>query len=130
MVRHFFFYGTLRPGQRNHAVFLDGRPGVIHVGGGLTVERFSMLAAGFPYVLREPARDRIRGDVFLIRSARAVRALDALEGHTGRAEGYRREIVPVRMDQRVQIPCWTYIHYGSPLAEPVPGGDWLSRPGG
>ena len=121
----FFFYGTLRPGQTNHFVYLHDTPGVVHLGPGLTVGRFTMLASGYPFVLPAPPVDRICGDVFRIESAGVVASLDRLEGHTGRRRGYRREILPVETDSGDLLDCWVYLYHGTPLAEPVPGGDWL-----
>ncbi|MBI4804126.1 MAG: gamma-glutamylcyclotransferase [Desulfovibrio sp.] len=123
---HFFFYGTLRPGQHNYFALLHDAKGVTHVGLGRTVERYTMLASGYPFVLRCPASTRIRGDVFAIRSREVVAAVDELEGHTGRARGYRREPVDIELDAGGRIVCWMYLYYGTPLAEEVPDGDWLA----
>jgi gamma-glutamylcyclotransferase (GGCT)/AIG2-like uncharacterized protein YtfP len=123
---HFFFYGTLRPGQHNYFALLHEVQGVIHVGLGRTVGRYTMLASGYPFVLHHPASTRIRGDVFTIRSREVITAVDELEGHTGRARGYRREPVDIELDAGVRTVCWMYLYYGTPLAEEIPDGDWLA----
>jgi len=123
---HFFFYGTLRPGQHNYFALLNEVEGVYHVGLGRTVERYTMLASGYPFVLRYPPSTRIRGDVFALSSREVVMRVDELEGHTGRASGYRREPVEIELDAGGRMVCWMYLYYGTPLAEEVPDGDWLA----
>ncbi len=128
----FFVYGTLRPGLSNWRWALRQRPGVLHLGQGRTVEAYSLFTAGIPYVYREPAQSRIRGDLFVVNDRQVLVDLDQLEGHRdGVREGYHRELVPVELADGRAFQAWLYFHYAPrPLGKPVTSGDWLDCPDG
>ncbi|MFF7634830.1 gamma-glutamylcyclotransferase family protein [Kitasatospora sp. NPDC008050] len=78
----FFVYGTLRPGQRNHAHFLGGhcariQPAVL--AGALLHE-----GPGYPYLVADPdSRRRVLGELITVRPGDftpVLAALDLLEG--------------------------------------------------
>ncbi|MHC5906221.1 gamma-glutamylcyclotransferase family protein [Streptomyces sp. S6] len=132
----FFVYGTLRPGEANHALHLSGRT--------LTEEPARLTGAvlydgpGYPYAVEAPG-GLIHGDLVTVAPeyyADVLTDLDLLEQY--RADDpdslylrVTREVVREHGSQAVR--AWVYV--ASPrLAGPlraggdlVPGGDWLAR---
>ncbi|WP_327066108.1 gamma-glutamylcyclotransferase [Kitasatospora sp. NBC_01250] len=94
----FFVYGTLRPGQRNHAHFLGGhcariQPAVLP--GALLHE-----GPGYPYLVADPdPRRRVHGELVTVRPgefAQVLAALDLLEECRPDGSGlYVRRPLPV-----------------------------------
>ncbi|MEU7277363.1 gamma-glutamylcyclotransferase family protein [Streptomyces sp. NPDC045431] len=130
----FFVYGTLRPGEYNHDLFLRGRtaaeeparlPGaVLHDG------------PGYPYLARAEGRGEVAGE--LISAAPGeygalLSVLDGLEEYLGPGHPlnlYEREVCDVRRtrDGRT-VRAWVYVAApAARLGPPIAGGDWLSRP--
>ncbi|NKY16539.1 gamma-glutamylcyclotransferase family protein [Streptomyces somaliensis] len=128
----FFVYGTLRPGERNHALFLAGRtaaeeparlPGAaLHDG------------PGYPYAVRG-GDGGVAGE--LVRAAPGaygglLSALDRLEEYHGPGHPLnlyeRRRCDVVRLRDGVLVPAWVYVAAARAVPGPrIPGGDWLGR---
>ena len=132
----FFVYGTLRPGEVNHAVHLSGRT--------LTEEPARLTGAvlydgpGYPYAVEAPGGP-IYGDLVTVAPeyyAAALTELDLLEEYRADDPDSRylrvaREVVRERGSQVVR--AWVYLT-GPRLADRlratgdlIPGGDWLTR---
>ncbi|MCK8676959.1 gamma-glutamylcyclotransferase family protein [Streptomyces lichenis] len=136
----FFVYGTLRPGEANHARHLRGRtaaeeparlPGTLLYDG-----------PGYPYLARAGAGDGggaagVLGELVTAAPgeyAALLAVLDALEeflapGHPLNA--YERErCEAVRLADGARVAAWVYV--AAPAVRPgaaITGGDWLTRPG-
>ncbi|MGQ4414649.1 gamma-glutamylcyclotransferase family protein [Streptomyces sp. SAS_269] len=131
----FFVYGTLRPGERNHDLFLRGRTDRAEPG------RFSGAALydgpGYPYAVEEPG-GTVSGELVTAspRSyAGLLTELDRLEEYTpGNPHNlYERVPRPIERPNGTTIRAWVY------LAAPtiavrlraggrrIAGGDWLER---
>ncbi|MFJ8695471.1 gamma-glutamylcyclotransferase family protein [Streptomyces roseolilacinus] len=128
----FFVYGTLRPGEPNHALFLRGRtaaeeparlPGsVLHDG------------PGYPYAVRG-GTGHVAGD--LVHAAPGaygglLASLDLLEEYHGPGHPLnlyeRRRCDVVRVRDGAPVPAWVYVAAARAVPGPrIPGGDWLSR---
>lgn len=125
---HFFVYGTLRRGQSNYQRLLDGNEGFEFVGPATTVNKYTMLSSGIPFVHKEPATSTIKGEVFMVWGNKLVKSMDALEGHRdGERQGYHREQTLVRLDNGVNMLAWLYFYYGVHHGTVVQSGDWLNR---
>lgn len=132
----FFVYGTLRPGEVNHRLFLRGRttaeeparlPGVaLYEGPGYpyAVERAGSVTAG---ELITPAADAYR---------ELLGALDLLEEYAGPGSPgnvYDRVARDAVRADGSRVRAWVYLA-AAPLAgrlalsgREIPGGDWLRR---
>ncbi|WP_035796693.1 gamma-glutamylcyclotransferase family protein [Kitasatospora mediocidica] len=138
----FFAYGTLRPGQRNHAQYLGGRceavrPAVLD---GAALHR----GPGYPYAVLAPGQ-RVHGDLITVRPAdypAVLAALDDLEDCLPDGSGiYVRLSLPVTVQPRAvrpgadarQVDAWVYLAGPAESARlraapaPIPSGDWLRR---
>jgi gamma-glutamylcyclotransferase (GGCT)/AIG2-like uncharacterized protein YtfP len=134
-----FVYGTLRPGQINHRLFLLGRtvrerPAVL-LG-------HRMYALDYPCIVDDSDGGRVVGHLIEIRAeeyAATLAAIDGLEGY--RADDADSPYVRVRRTAQVAdagdpraTEVWVYLA-GPPVRarladyESVPGGDWLAYPG-
>ncbi|MFD9863027.1 gamma-glutamylcyclotransferase family protein [Streptomyces alboflavus] len=129
----FFVYGTLRPGERNHAAHLAGRitsPTPAHLPDTALYD-----GPGYPYAVETPAAGPVHGDLVtpLPTAYAAVRAaLDRLEDY---APGdphnlYERVAREVRCADGVWRRAWVYVA-GERLAEGLratgtllPEGSW------
>ncbi|ORT61897.1 gamma-glutamylcyclotransferase family protein [Streptomyces sp. CB03238] len=119
----FFVYGTLRPGEYNHDLFLRGRTAAeesARLTGALLYE-----GPGYPYLVR--GAGQVVGE--LISAApggyeELLAVLDRLE------HGYEREVCEVvRARDGAMVRAWVYVATPAVrLGEPIAGGDWLSRP--
>ncbi|MDX3576775.1 gamma-glutamylcyclotransferase family protein [Streptomyces sp. FL07-04A] len=136
----FFVYGTLRPGQVNHDLFLHGRtvreeparlPGAVLYDG-----------PGYPYAVEEPgeAGSSVAGDLVTARPeayAQLLAALDRLEQY---APGDPRNLyervareVTARAAGGAPVRAWVYVAAPAVAAglrargKPIAGGDWLTR---
>jgi gamma-glutamylcyclotransferase (GGCT)/AIG2-like uncharacterized protein YtfP len=128
----FFTYGTLRPGQRNHARYLAGRctrvrpavlPGAaLHTG------------PGYPFLLPDPAH-RVVGELLTVSAVqypRLLALLDALEGCRPDGTGlYVRTLLPVTVRETgLAEPAWVYVAGPAAAAllreQPalIPSGEW------
>lgn len=127
-----FVYGTLRPGQSNHARHVRGRtvseePAVLP--GANLYE-----GPGYPFALPEPGGE-VRGEVLQPEPgqyASLLTALDELEGYRPGARDnlYERELRTVRLRDGSTADAWVYFA-APPLARrlrtsgtPLPGGRW------
>ncbi|MER6029748.1 gamma-glutamylcyclotransferase family protein [Streptomyces sp. NPDC001851] len=132
----FFVYGTLRPGEANHDLFLRGRtasqeparlPGAALYDG-----------PGYPYAVERPGGG-IRGELVTARPEAypgLLAALDRLEEYVpGDPRNLYERVVrqAVRTTDGTPVPAWVYLaaprvagalRTGGRLIE---GGDWLSR---
>jgi gamma-glutamylcyclotransferase (GGCT)/AIG2-like uncharacterized protein YtfP len=132
----FFVYGTLRPGEPNHDLFLRGRtaseeparlPGAALYDG-----------PGYPYAVERPG-DEIRGELVTARPesyAELLAALDRLEEYTpgdprNLYERAARNVI--RTTDGTTTLAWVYLA-APPVAarlraegKPIEGGDWVSR---
>ncbi|MFF4689248.1 gamma-glutamylcyclotransferase family protein [Streptomyces sp. NPDC001307] len=132
----FFVYGTLRPGEPNHDLFLRGRtaseeparlPGAALYDG-----------PGYPYAVERPGGE-IRGELVTARPesyAELLAALDRLEEYT---PGNPRNLYEraarnvIRTTDGTTTLAWVYLA-APPVAarlraegKPIEGGDWVSR---
>ncbi|MFF4396695.1 gamma-glutamylcyclotransferase family protein [Streptomyces sp. NPDC001480] len=131
----FFVYGTLRPGEGNHDLFLRGRtrseepgrlPGAVLYDG-----------PGYPYVVEQPGGE-VRGDLVTVlpeEYGRLLRELDRLEEYV---PGHPRNLYErvgrnvVRADGST-VHAWVYIaapHVAARLRARgwlIASGDWLAR---
>jgi len=125
---NFFVYGTLRRGQVNYQRLLDGSEGFEFVGPATTVNKYTMLSSGIPFVHKHPETSTIRGEVIVVFDNKLIKSLDALEGHRdGERQGYHREHTPVLLDSGINILAWLYFFYGVPHGSIVQSGNWLDR---
>ncbi|WP_328871193.1 gamma-glutamylcyclotransferase [Streptomyces sp. NBC_00287] len=130
----FFVYGTLRPGEPNHDVFLRGRtlkeePATLN--GALLYD-----GPGYPYVVEEPGA-RVRGELITARPeeyADLLRALDRLEDY---APGDPRNLYE-RVEREVltgsrRVRAWVYVAAPAVAArlrahgKLIETGDWALR---
>lgn len=111
-------YGTLRQGWGNASAYLSGKD-VIHIGTGVTVEKYTMRASGIPYVSKKPT-SQIVIDLWSVDKSTLTR-VDALEGHP---EWYVREEIPVIVDGK-EYKAWLYFNEGS-NANIIANGDFNS----
>ncbi|MFG2328506.1 gamma-glutamylcyclotransferase family protein [Streptomyces sp. NPDC048604] len=128
----FFVYGTLRPGEVNHDLFLRGR---------VTAEEPARLTGallydgpGYPYAAHGDGR--VAGELVTAAPgayAELLVVLDRLEDYFGPRhprnlyERERREVL--RLRDGATVPAWVY--FAAPAARLGPligGGDWLTRP--
>ncbi|MEV6720635.1 gamma-glutamylcyclotransferase family protein [Streptomyces xanthochromogenes] len=130
-----FVYGTLRPGERYHRRFLDGRT---------RSERPALLTGallydgpGYPYAL--PGDGTITGTLIELDPAaqpQLLAALDELEECAGPGHPrnlYDRLVREALVEGR-PVRSWVYLAAPRLAREllaggtPIPGGDWLTRP--
>ena len=103
MKKLLFVYGTLRQGQGNHRLIQRCE----FIGMAATVRAYTMKASGIPFVLKDPPRTHIRGEVYRL-DTRELSSVDRLEGHP---RNYRREEIPVLIDgQDFPVSAWIYFH--------------------
>ncbi|MEV6670275.1 gamma-glutamylcyclotransferase family protein [Streptomyces sp. NPDC051162] len=106
-----FVYGTLRPGRRNHTVFLLGRTVAeepARLRGAVLFE-----GPGYPYAVADPEGEVV-GEVLWLPADRhdaLLASLDALEGYEpgGSANHYVRVVRPVQLLGGDTVRAWTYL---------------------
>ncbi|WP_187283086.1 gamma-glutamylcyclotransferase family protein [Streptomyces sp. t39] len=134
----FFVYGTLRPGERNHGLFLAGRttrerPATLH--GALLYE-----GPGYPYAVADPSgTGSVTGTVVTAAPeeyAALLRTLDGLEEYL--APGHPRNLYE-RLAREVvgedgsPLRAWVYVAAAGVARELaadgvlIAGGDWSGR---
>ncbi|MEU0271986.1 gamma-glutamylcyclotransferase [Streptomyces sp. NPDC006307] len=136
----FFVYGTLRPGEHNHDLFLRGRTAAeepARLPGALLYD-----GPGYPYLVRDAGPGEVTGELEEVAGelvsaapgeyAALLSVLDALEEYLGPGHPlnlYEREVCDVRRtrDGRM-VRAWVYVAApAARLGRPIAGGDWLSR---
>ncbi|WP_427922638.1 gamma-glutamylcyclotransferase family protein [Streptomyces sp. cg40] len=132
----FFVYGTLRPGEPNHDLFLRGHteseePGRLH--GAVLYE-----GPGYPYAVEDPG-SVVVGELVTARAASYPRLLLALDRLEDYAPGdprnlYERVERPVTRDADGTAVCaWVYLASAAVTAalhahgKLIEGGDWRHR---
>ncbi len=112
-----FVYGTLRRGFPNHQLLAAAR----YLGSAQTLNRYALYVDSYPKVVPQEAVAPIRGEVYLVDSY-TLALLDDLEDHP---YVYRREQVPVLLDDGDEILAWLYFH-PEPGGLLVPDGDLMA----
>lgn len=117
--RMIFVYGTLKRGYGLNRILTE--KGAKFIAEGRTVDKFTMLAAGYPVVVRQPALARVAGEIWSVPET-LLPDLDRIEG------GYNRERVRVIGGGHVHI---VDMYIGKPsewhvrMMRHVPGADGL-----
>ncbi|MGW4565433.1 gamma-glutamylcyclotransferase family protein [Streptomyces sp. NPDC004561] len=131
----FFVYGTLRPGEPNHDLFLRGR--TLAEEPGRLPDAVLYDGPGYPYAVAQPGGE-VRGEVVTARPdayGELLAALDRLEEYTpGDPRNlYERVARPVLRADGVTVRAWVYLA-APPVAARlrvagtrIEDGDWLSR---
>lgn len=73
-----FVYGTLRRGYGNNRRLIDGKANFLSKG--MTVEKYTLSAAGIPYVNTHVPRTRVVGEVWEVDND-CLASVDRLEGY-------------------------------------------------
>ncbi|MEU8778235.1 gamma-glutamylcyclotransferase family protein [Streptomyces sp. NPDC048606] len=134
----FFVYGTLRPGEVNHDLFLRGRTAVEEPA--LLPDAVLYEGPGYPYAVERPG-SAIAGELITAAPgayADLLVALDLLEEYAGpeRSDNVYDRVAreAVRPDGS-RVRAWVYVA-AAPVARrlartgtEIPGGDWHHRPG-
>ncbi|MFJ9628038.1 gamma-glutamylcyclotransferase family protein [Streptomyces sp. NPDC101175] len=133
----FFVYGTLRPGEPNHDLFLRGHtrseePGRLH---GAVL----YAGPGYPYAVEAPG-STVVGELVTARAESYPRLLLALDRLEDYAPGDPRNLYE-RVERRVTreadgtaVRAWVYLAAPAVTAalrahgELIEGGDWANRP--
>jgi gamma-glutamylcyclotransferase (GGCT)/AIG2-like uncharacterized protein YtfP len=133
----FFVYGTLRPGEVNHDLFLRGRtrsevPG--RLSGAVLYE-----GPGYPYAVEEPGDGVVCGELVTAHPetyAELLAELDRLEDYVPgdpRSLYERVERKVVRDADGATVRAWVYVAAPAVAARlrtrgrPIAGGDWRAR---
>ncbi|MFD3874047.1 gamma-glutamylcyclotransferase family protein [Streptomyces sp. NPDC058623] len=134
----FFVYGTLRPGEVNHDLFLRGRTAAeepARLPGAVLYE-----GPGYPYAVDRPgSATAIAGELITALPqayGELLAALDLLEEYAGPGRPgnlYDRVARDAVRPDGVRVRAWVYLA-AEPLARrladsgtPIPGGDWHGR---
>ncbi|MFI7019837.1 gamma-glutamylcyclotransferase family protein [Streptomyces sp. NPDC050164] len=137
MTLPFFVYGTLRPGEVNHDLFLRGRtrseaPG--RLSGAVLYE-----GPGYPYAVEEPGGGVVRGELVTAHPhayAELLAELDRLEDYAPgnpRSLYERVERKVVRDTDGAAVRAWVYVAAPAVAARlrtrgrPIAGGEWRAR---
>ncbi|MFJ3859877.1 gamma-glutamylcyclotransferase family protein [Streptomyces sp. NPDC090085] len=133
----FFVYGTLRPGEVNHALFLRGRtlaeePAVLP-------DAALYDGPGYPFAVHRPG-GTVVGELITAEPGaypELLAGLDRLEEYEGPGRPgnvYDRLARPTLRPDGTTVRAWVYL--AAPLVArdlreagtEIPGGDWLRRP--
>jgi len=97
-------YGTLKKGFNNYYNYLTSSK---HVGAGKTQDKYPLIVDGLPYLLNKKGLGyNVKVDVFKVSDA-TFKKLDMLEGHP---RWYRREQIPVKLNNGKVVTCWIYFN--------------------
>lgn len=113
-----FVYGTLRRGFMFHAYLGGARC----MGGAHTVNHHALYVGEYPMCVRDRAVGPVAGEIYDV-SDGMLTMLDALEEHP---RLFRREEIPVRLDNGRTVTAWIYFIVNPPSehqAGLVVGGD-------
>ncbi|MEU3773229.1 gamma-glutamylcyclotransferase family protein [Streptomyces sp. NPDC032472] len=132
----FFVYGTLRPGEVNHALFLRGRTAAEEPA--RLPDALLYDGPGYPYAVQH-AGSQIVGELITPAPGAYARLLAELD----RLEEYHGPDRPLNVYDRVRrdavrpdgtrTPAWVYLaapalaHRLRESGTEIPGGDWLHR---
>ncbi|BBC36546.1 uncharacterized protein SGFS_078400 [Streptomyces graminofaciens] len=134
----FFVYGTLRPGEPNHDLFLRGRT---HAEEPATMRGVVLYdGPGYPYAVEEPgsADGLVTGEVVTARPeayGELLRSLDLLEEYApgDPANLYERVERPATLDDGTVVRAWVYVAAPAVAVrlrawgKLIEGGDWRAR---
>ncbi|MCL4112889.1 UNVERIFIED_CONTAM: hypothetical protein GTU68_023855 [Idotea baltica] len=117
MSKNIFVYGTLRKGYGNHRL-LKGSKLVCNA---KSVEKYTMTAAGIPFVSRKPLVE-ITGEVYEVPDDQ-LPSIDALEGHP---HAYKREPMSyINLDTKEQGEAELYFYeHENRRVELIESGDY------
>ncbi|WP_031110878.1 gamma-glutamylcyclotransferase family protein [Streptomyces sp. NRRL S-146] len=137
MTLPFFVYGTLRPGEVNHDLFLRGRTRSEEPG--RLADAVLYEGPGYPYAVEEPGAGVIGGELV----AALPEAYEGLLAELDRLEEYvpgdprslyvRVERQVVREADGAAVPAWVYLAAPAVAARlrargrAIAGGDWRAR---
>jgi gamma-glutamylcyclotransferase (GGCT)/AIG2-like uncharacterized protein YtfP len=99
-------YGTLRRNFHNHGLLKH--VGFDQIGDGRTKNQHTLAVHSLPYAFKAPATSQVRVEVYAV-DDNGLRALDGLEGHP---RWYRREQIPVVLDNNEEVTAWLYFMNG------------------
>ena len=102
MNHNLFTYGTLKRGFSNNHL-LDGAE---YVGTAKTLEKYSLLESGIPFVFKGESVSHIYGELYQVND-QTLKVIDRLEGHP---EWYQREEVGVLTEDGVTVTAWLYFY--------------------
>ncbi|EFL31956.1 conserved hypothetical protein [Streptomyces viridochromogenes DSM 40736] len=137
MTLPFFVYGTLRPGEVNHDLFLRGR--IRSAEPGRLVGAVLYEGPGYPYAVEEPGDGEVSGDLVTAPPegyAELLAELDRLEEYVPgdpRSLYERVERKVVRETDGAAVRAWVYVAAPAVAARlrargrPIAGGDWRAR---
>ena len=96
-----FVYGTLKKGHGNNYLLAEAK----YIGRGKTKKRFRLFDVGFPYAVPSEDGARVIGEVYKVESPEIMQALDWLEGFPTH---YKRQIIPVELENGKIVKAWIY----------------------
>ncbi|MGW0733780.1 gamma-glutamylcyclotransferase family protein [Streptomyces sp. NPDC002851] len=129
----FFVYGTLRPGEHNHALFLRGR--VAAEEPGLLEDAILYEGPGYPYAVESPGDGPVHGELITAlpgQYAALLAELDRLEDYApgDPHNDYERIARPV-LRAGTPVRAWVYVAAPRVAArlrahgKRIPGDNWL-----
>ncbi|MET0221822.1 MAG: gamma-glutamylcyclotransferase family protein [Tardiphaga sp.] len=113
-----FVYGTLMRGF-DHAMSKRLSAGANYLGDATCRGRLYMIAHYPGLLLSDDDGDVVHGEVFRLRDAALMAALDDYEGcgpHDAKPTAYLRQVIPVTMADGTALDAWTYV-YNWPVIE-------------
>ncbi len=118
--RHLFVYGTLMRASRSpYARLLQAR--ALFVGEAWARGRLYNLGRFPGAVFGENGGGKVHGELFLLRSAALLAALDAYEGCGGQGtkpDLFYRDVVEVQPPRGMKLAAWTYPFAGAVAGRP------------
>jgi gamma-glutamylcyclotransferase (GGCT)/AIG2-like uncharacterized protein YtfP len=118
--RHLFVYGTLMRASRSpYARLLQAR--ALFVGEAWARGRLYNLGRFPGAVFDGSGLGKVHGELFLLRSAALLAALDAYEGcggHGSKPDLFYRDIVEVQAPRAMKLAAWTYPFAGAVAGRP------------
>jgi gamma-glutamylcyclotransferase (GGCT)/AIG2-like uncharacterized protein YtfP len=130
----FFVYGTLRPGEVNHGLFLRGR--TLREEPARLTDAVLYDGPGYPYAVDEPG-GTVTGDLVTARPGaygRLLAELDRLEEYTpGDPRSLCERVVREVRTEAGPVRAWVYLAAPAVAArlrargERLTGGDWSAR---
>ncbi|WP_371580395.1 gamma-glutamylcyclotransferase family protein [Streptomyces sp. NBC_01314] len=132
----FFVYGTLRPGEHNHDLFLRGRTRAEEPARMRGMALYD--GPGYPYAVEETGGGAVSGELVTARPdsyAELLRTLDELEEYApgDPANLYERVERAAALGDGTVVRAWVYVAAPSVAAglraggKLIEGGDWRGR---